>query len=82
MKDCNTAEEDYQKVKQGREEEWNKSGKIKKREEEVRELVKVVVKVKTQLEIKRETIGGEERLVSGSETERGAILFLLEGMVY
>ena len=82
MKDCHTAEKDYQKVKQEREEEWNKNGKIKKREEEVGELEKVVVKVKTQLEIKRETIGGEECLVSGNKTERGAILFLLEGMVY
>ena len=46
------------------------------------ELEKVVVKEKTQLEIKRETIGGEARLVSRNKTERGTILILLEGMVY
>ena len=75
MKDCNTAEEDYQKVKHGREEKWNKSGKVKKREEEVGELKKVVVKVRTQLEIKRGTISEEEKKILSLETELKEVRF-------
>ena len=53
----------------------NKSGKIKKREEEVGELEKVVVKVKTQLEIKRGTISEEEKKVLSLETELKEVCF-------
>ena len=51
----------------------SKSEKIKKREE-VRELEKVVVKVKTQLGIKRGAIGEEKKVLS-LETELKEVRF-------
>jgi hypothetical protein len=52
-----------------REQEMKKGGKIKKREEEVAELDKVLVKIRTQVEIKNGVIADEEGKVKESARE-------------
>ncbi|KAI5123009.1 hypothetical protein M0805_007631 [Coniferiporia weirii] len=63
IQECHAAEKDCEEVKAKREEEMRKGGKFKKKEEEVAELEKVLVKMKTQADIKKTTIGEEERKV-------------------
>lgn len=61
--ECETAEAYCEEVKAKREEEMRKGGKFKKKEEEVAELEKVLVKMKTQSDIKKTTIEEEEKKV-------------------
>lgn len=63
------AERDMEDVMAKREQEMKKGGKIKKREEEVAELDKVLVKIRTQFEIKNGVIADEEGKVKESERE-------------
>ncbi|THH05591.1 hypothetical protein EW145_g4689 [Phellinidium pouzarii] len=61
--ECQAAEKDCEEVKARREEEMRKGGKFKKKEEEVAELEKELVKMKTQADIKKATIEEEEKKV-------------------
>ncbi|THH15903.1 hypothetical protein EW146_g4642 [Bondarzewia mesenterica] len=69
-KECSAAERDAERVKALRDKELKKGGKFKKLEEEVAELEKVLVKVRTQVEIKNATITDEEGKVTALEAER------------
>ncbi|CCM00223.1 uncharacterized protein FIBRA_02251 [Fibroporia radiculosa] len=63
------AENDAQEVEAQREKELRKDGKFKKLEEEVSELEKVLVKMRTQVEIKTGTISDEEGKLQAFEKE-------------
>ncbi|KAL5522254.1 SMC2 [Sanghuangporus sanghuang] len=63
FKECHAAEKDCEEVKKKRDEEMRKGGKFKKKEEEVAELEKALVKMKTQFDIKKGTIDEEEKKV-------------------
>ncbi|KII90449.1 hypothetical protein PLICRDRAFT_157597 [Plicaturopsis crispa FD-325 SS-3] len=67
LKEIEAAERDCEDVVRRREEEMRKGGKFKKRQEEVAELDKVLVKLRTQVEIKNGSIVDEESRVSGLE---------------
>lgn len=69
LKEVESAEKEQGALVKKREEEMKKGGKLKKREEEVDELGKVLVKIRTQVEIKNTTIEDEETNVKGLETE-------------
>jgi structural maintenance of chromosome 2 len=60
VREGEAAEEDVKDVVKKREEEMRKGGKLKKLEEEVGELEKVLVKVRTQMDIKDGTIRDEQ----------------------
>ena len=62
------AEKDVEEVVKKRDEEMKKGGKFKRGEEEVAELEKVLVKIRTQVEIKKGTITDEAGRVGGLET--------------
>ncbi|KAH8113153.1 condensin complex subunit SMC2 [Phellopilus nigrolimitatus] len=64
IKECQAAEKDCEEVKTKREEEMRKGGKFKKKEEEVAELEKALVKMKTQADIKKATIDEEVKKVA------------------
>ncbi|TDL23473.1 condensin complex subunit SMC2 [Rickenella mellea] len=68
-RECGAAEKACDEVKAKREEEMRKGGKFKKREEEVAELEKALVKMRTQADIKKGTIEEEEKKVKGLEDE-------------
>lgn len=68
-KEIGAAERDVEAVKAQREKEMKKGGKFKKLEEEVGELEKALVKIKTQAEIKSGTISDEEEKVRELEKE-------------
>lgn len=68
-RELQAAEKDCEEVKAKREEEMAKGGKFKKREEEVVELEKVLVKIKTQADIKKSTIEDEDKKFSALEAE-------------
>jgi structural maintenance of chromosome 2 len=69
LRECEAAEKDMEDVVAKREEEMKKGGKLKKREEEVAELEKVLVKIRTQVEIKNATIADEDGKVVGLKHE-------------
>ena len=69
VREGDAAEKDVGEVIAKREQEMRKGGKYQKREEEVAELEKVLVKIRTQVEIKNTTIADEEGKVSALETE-------------
>lgn len=68
-KECQAAEEECASVRAKREKEMAKGGKLKKKEEEVAEMEKVMVKVQTQADIKRDMIAEEEAKVKKLEEE-------------
>jgi structural maintenance of chromosome 2 len=59
VREGEAAEKDAEDVISKREQEMKKGGKYQKREEEVAELEKVLVKIRTQVEIKNTTITDE-----------------------
>ncbi|KAJ6583189.1 condensin complex subunit SMC2 [Mycena sp. CBHHK59/15] len=66
--ECDAAEEDKKKVEEKRNQEQRKGGKLAKLEEAVAELDKGLVKIKTQVDIKKGTIKDEEgRMVASQE---------------
>lgn len=69
VKEIDAAENDAAEVEAQREKELRKGGKFKKLQDEVAELEKVLVKIRTQVEIKRGTITDEETKVEDLETE-------------
>ena len=69
-KEGEAAEEDAASVRAQRDKELKKGGKFKKLEEEVAELEKTLVKVRTQVEIKNGTITDEEGKVAKLEDEQ------------
>lgn len=76
-KELQNAEKECEEVKAKRDEEMRKGGKFKKREEEVAELEKASVKMRTQADIKKTTIEEEEKKVSSlaEETKEVKLLF-------
>lgn len=68
-KEIESAEKDAKEVTRQKEKEMKKGGKFKKLEEEVGELGKAVVKVRTNVEIKQSTISDEEGRVKDLEKE-------------
>ncbi len=68
-KEIEAAEKDMEEVVKQREKELKKGGKYKKLEEEVGELEKTLVKIRTQVEIKTTTITDEEGKVTALENE-------------
>ena len=69
-KEGEAAEQDAASVRAQRDKELKKGGKFKKLEEEVAELEKTLVKVRTQVEIKNGTITDEESKVAKLEDEQ------------
>lgn len=69
VREGDAAERDIAEVVKKRDEEMKKGGKFKGREEEVAELEKVLVKIRTQVEIKNGTITDEAGRVGGLENE-------------
>ncbi|KAI0728952.1 hypothetical protein C8Q72DRAFT_347915 [Fomitopsis betulina] len=68
-REIEAAEHQAKEVEAQREKELRKGGKFKKLEDEVAELGKVLVKIKTQAEIKMGTISDEEEKTKGLENE-------------
>ena len=69
VKEGEAAEKDLKEVEGKRDAEMKKGGKFKKREEEVAELEKVLVKIRTQVDIKNGSVGDEEGKAKALETE-------------
>lgn len=67
-KEIEAAERQVQELIKERDRELKKGGKFKKLEEEVADLGKVLVKVKTQIDIKNGTISDEEAKIEGLES--------------
>lgn len=63
------AEEDVKEVEAKRDKEMKKGGKFKQREEEVAELEKVLVKIRTQVDIKNGSVKDEESKAAGLDAE-------------
>lgn len=63
LREVEACESQCEEVKAKREKEIQKGGKLKKKEEEVSELEKVLVKMKTQADIKKTTIEEDEKKV-------------------
>ena len=85
VREGEAAEKDVKDVVKKREEEMRKGGKLKKLEEEVGELEKVLVKVRTQMEIKDGTIKDEEnkiRTLGGEQQEVGKVVDCGRGGAY
>ena len=76
------AEKELEEVSKKRDEEMRKGGKFKKREEEVAELEKVLVKIRTQVEIKNGTIADEEKRVDVLKNERGEVSSLKKNFFF
>ncbi|TFK38366.1 condensin complex subunit SMC2 [Crucibulum laeve] len=68
-RECEAAENDVQTVTKKRDAEMSKGGKLKKLQDEVDELGKEVVKVRTQEEIKEGTIADEQKKLETMEEE-------------
>ncbi|GLB42839.1 putative condensin complex subunit SMC2 [Lyophyllum shimeji] len=69
MRECEAAEKDVEDVTRKRDEEMAKGGRVKKLQEEVQELDKATVKIKTQAEIKEGTINDEEANITTLQDE-------------
>ncbi|TFY64728.1 hypothetical protein EVG20_g5851 [Dentipellis fragilis] len=69
-KESEAAERDAAEVRAQRERELKKGGKFKKMEDDVAELDKTLVKIKTQADIKRSTIADEQNRLKATHTER------------
>ena len=63
------AENDVKEVEVKRDKEMKKGGKFKQREEEVAELEKVLVKIRTQVDIKNGSVKDEESKAAGLDAE-------------
>ena len=63
------AEDDVKEVEVKRDKEMKKGGKFKQREEEVGELEKVLVKIRTQVDIKNGSVKDEESKAAGLDAE-------------
>ena len=84
LREGEAAEKDVKDVVKKREEEMRKGGKLKKLEEEVGELEKVLVKVRTQMEIKDGTIKDEENKIGtlgGEQREVGKVVDCRRGVL-
>jgi structural maintenance of chromosome 2 len=82
VREGEAAEKDVQEVVAKREAEMKKGGKFKKREEEVAELEKVLVKIRTQVEIKNATIADEDAKVVELENELKEVRTLIAVMLW
>lgn len=69
LKEIEAAERDTEQVQAQRDKELKKGGKYKKLEEEVSELEKALVKIRTQCEIKTGTIADEDKKSSALQAE-------------
>lgn len=69
LREVEVCESQCEEVKAKREKEQQKGGKLKKKEEEVAELEKALVKMKTQADIKKATIQEEEQKVADLKKE-------------
>ena len=69
LQEVEVCEAQYEEVKTKREKELQKGGKLKKKEEDVAELEKALVKMKTQADIKKNTIEEEEEKVANLKEE-------------
>lgn len=69
LREVEACETQCEEVKAKREKELQKGGKLKKKEEEVAELEKALVKMKTQADIKQGTIEEEEQKVANLKEE-------------
>ncbi|KAI0086823.1 condensin complex subunit SMC2 [Irpex rosettiformis] len=78
-KEIGAAENQMEQVAKERDKELKKGGKFKQLEEEVQELGKVVVKIRTQIDLKNGTISDEEERVRGLETALAEADQALEG---
>ena len=76
-KECTAAEDDVKEVNAKREAEMRKGGKFKQKEEEVAELEKQLVKMKTQSDIKKASISEEEKKVESLVAESAQVCFSL-----
>ncbi|KAF4583816.1 Structural maintenance of chromosomes protein 2 [Pleurotus pulmonarius] len=68
-KECAEADKAMQNVAKKRDEEMKKGGKLKKQEEEVAELDKLLVKLKTNVDIQNGNVKDEEERISTLEGE-------------
>ena len=69
VREGEAAEKEMEEVSKKRDAEISKGGKFKQREEEVAELEKVLVKIRTQVEIRNGTIEDEEGKVGTLKNE-------------
>jgi structural maintenance of chromosome 2 len=67
LKEVGAAESQMEQVAKARDKELKKGGKFKQLEEEVQELGKTVVKIRTQIDIKNGTISDEQEKVGNLE---------------
>ncbi|KAM6495528.1 condensin complex subunit SMC2 [Amanita muscaria] len=68
-REVQAAEKDTEEVVKKRDAEIKKGGKLKSLEEKVAELAKVLVKIKTQVDLKQGSIQDEETKISGLQNE-------------
>ena len=68
-REVKAAERDAEDVVRKRDAEIKKGGKLKLLEEQVAELAKVLVKIRTQVDLKQGTIQDEEARITGFENE-------------
>jgi len=73
VREAGVAEKNRVDVQTQRDRELKKGGKVTRMEEEAKELEKVVVKLRTQAEIKEGTIKDEETARDASERELGEV---------
>jgi structural maintenance of chromosome 2 len=69
VRECEAAEKEAEEVTKKRDAEMRKGGKMKKLEDEVADLGKVLVKIKTQADLKEGSIKDEEATVGALESE-------------
>ena len=69
LREIESAEKDVEQVQAQRDKELKKGGKYKKLEEEVSELEKVLVKIRTQVEIKTGTVADEDKKADALQAE-------------
>ncbi|KAF8512670.1 condensin complex subunit SMC2 [Hysterangium stoloniferum] len=78
VREREAAERDKKEAEKRRDAELKKGGKFKKREEEVKELEKELVKYRTQSEIKQGSINDEEKKITSMEDEARELQAALE----
>jgi structural maintenance of chromosome 2 len=69
IREGEAAERDAQEIQRRREDELRKGNKLKKGEEEVAELDKALVKIRTQVDIKNASINDEDAKISALQAE-------------
>lgn len=77
LREGEAAEKEAEEVTKKRDAEMRKGGKMKKLEDEVAELGKVLVKIKTQVDLKEGSIKDEEAGVGTLESEQEEVCFSL-----